>query len=109
LRVEVIGLGTGIVKKHLLIAPVHAFTNFVRGTCTGTRLNQLWFDQSEIALEAGRTGTRLNQLWFDQSEIAFEAGRAKDWALPGVLPDMTEALRPYPPMAPGGLLPPPPL
>ena len=49
-----IGMGTGIVKNHLLIAPVHVFTRFVRSACTDTPFDQLCLDQSETALKAGR-------------------------------------------------------
>jgi len=37
-----------------LSAPVHFFTNFVRGACAGTRFHQLCLDQSEIALKGHR-------------------------------------------------------
>jgi glucose-6-phosphate isomerase len=49
-----IGLGTGIVKKYLLIAPLHVRTKFVRGALQRYTLYQLCLNQSEIALEAGR-------------------------------------------------------
>ena len=55
---QYIGPETGIEIVHLLIAPVLISTNFERGACIGTYVCQLYLDQSEIALTAGRAQER---------------------------------------------------
>jgi len=41
-------------RNHLLTAPVHVFTNFVRGAYTVTRFYQICLDQSDTALKVDR-------------------------------------------------------